>query len=269
MRNTGVPYVGLWLLLCCGACGGGSGGSSTELGTLTLRAVWETASGGGGAQFEPGTDIPPAVQTVEVRISGGGETFRELVDPDQTRSVVITGVPTGPAEVAVFGYDVRLLGAPDLREVDVAPSYASAPVEVVVNAGETTHAGEVEVLAQPFLTEFDPLPEADGVDPSSVVGFALVIGVGSIDAGSVDISVDGSPLVSAGVPGGDASLEPCADGTAAGCGPTDRGLTGFLFRGPLSGLPEHSRVDVSVSAVGGPGSTRSLDFDYGFETGGS
>jgi hypothetical protein len=268
-KMPGVSLAELSLLLVLAACGGGSGGGSDQTGTLTLQAVWEKPASGGGAQFEGSTDLPPAVQTVEVRIAGGGQNFRELVDPEQTRSVVITGVPTGRVDVSVLGYDVPLLGSPDLRDVEVSPSYASAVVEVLVDAGRTTNAGQIEVLAQPFVTDFAPLPEETGVDPSSAVGFLLAIGVGGIDAGSVDISVDGSPLVSAGVAEPGATLEACADGTAAPCGATDRGLTGFLFRGPLGGLPAESRVNVSVSALGGPESSRSLDFDYGFDTGGS
>jgi hypothetical protein len=270
MRKTpGLSFAWPLLLLACGACGGGSGNATDRSGALALRAVWEQPATGGGAQFEGSTDLPAAVQTVEVRIDGGGESLRELVDPEQTRSVLITGVPTGRVEVTVLGYDVPLLGAPDLRDVAVAPSYASSPVEVLVSAGRTADAGQIEVLAQPFLTAFDPLPESSGVDPSRPVGFVLAIGVGGIDVSSVDVSVDGSVLVSAGVPAGNAFVELCADGTAAGCGPIDRGLSGIVFRGPLDGLPAQSTVDVRVNARGGPESSRSLDFAYSFETGGA
>jgi hypothetical protein len=271
MRNMpSVSLAGLLLLLVlCGACGGGSGGGSGQIGSLTLQAVWERPATGGGAQFEGSTDLPPAVQTVEVRISGGGQDFRELVDPEQTRSVVITQVPVGRVEVTVLGYDVALLGAPDLRDVAVAPSYASAAVQVLVDAGRTTNAGQIEVLAQPFLTDFDPLPAASGVDPSQAVGFLLAIGVGSIDPTSIDIGVDTSFLVSAGVPAPGVTLEACADGTTSPCGGVNRALTGFLFRGPPGELPVENGVLVTVGAVGGPQASRTLDFAYGFETGGS
>lgn len=267
----GLPIVGLlsFLLLCC-ACGGGSGGGgSSPSGSLTLQAVWERPSTGGGAQFEGGTEIPPSVQTVEVRIVGGGQTFRQLVDPEETRSVVITEVPTGDVDVTVFGYDVPLLGVPDLQDVAVAPSYASAPVQVLVRAGVTTNAGQIEVLAQPFLTDFAPVPDETDVDPSRDVEFLLAIGVGAIDAGSVDVSVGGTPLVSAGVPAANVTFEPCADGTATPCGTIDRQVTGFLFRTAPGGLPAQSTVQVSVNATGGPGSSRSLDFSYELETSGS
>jgi hypothetical protein len=175
----------------------------------------------------------------------------------------------GDVDVSVFGYDVPLLGVPDLRDVAVAPSYASAAVQVLVRAGITTNAGQIEVLAQPFLTDFSPVPDEADVDPSRDVAFLLAIGVGAIDAGSVDVSVDGTPLVSAGDPAANVTFEACADGTATPCGTIDRQVTGFLFRSPPGGLPAASTVQVSVSATGGPGSTRSLDFSYEFETSGS
>jgi hypothetical protein len=265
-----LPVAGLLSLLAfCSACGGGSGGGSSSSGSLTLQAVWERSATGSGAQFEGGTEIPPSVQTVEVRIVSGGQTFRELVDPEQTRSALITGVPTGDADVMVFGYDVPLLGVPDLRDVAVAPSYASAAVQVLVRAGVTTNAGQIEVLAQPFLTDFSPLPDEADVDPSRDVEFLLAIGVGVIDAGSVDVSVEGATLVSAGVPAANVTFEACADGTATPCGTIDRQLTGFLFRTPPGELPADSSVQVSVNATGGPESSRSLDFSYEFETSGS
>jgi hypothetical protein len=156
-----------------------------------------------------------------------------------------------------------------LRDVAVAPSYASEPVEVLVTLGRTTNAGQIEVLAQPFLSDFSPLTDEIGVDPSRTVEFLLAIGVGEIDAESVAIDVDGSALVSAGVPVAGVVFAACADGTAAPCGTIDRGVSGFLFRAPQGPLPAQSTVDVSVSAVGGPESARSLDFTYSFETGGS
>jgi hypothetical protein len=267
----GLPVVGLvsLLLLCC-SCGGGSGdGGSSPSGSLTLQAVWERPLNGGGAQFEGGTEIPPSVQTVEVRIVGGGQSFRQLVDPEQTRSVVITEVPTGDVDVSVFGYDVPLLGVPDLQEVAVAPSYASAAVRVLVRAGVTTSAGQIEVLAQPFLTDFSPVPDEGDVDPSRDVSFLLAIAVGGVDEGSVDVSVGGASLVTAGVPAANVVFEACADGTATPCGTIDRQVTGFLFRTPAGQLPADSTVRVSASATGGPDSSRSLDFSYEFETSGS
>jgi hypothetical protein len=267
-RMPGVPAAGVGLLLLlCGACGGGSASGSGQAGALTLQAVWERPTNGGGAQFEGSADVPASVQTVEVRIEADGQSFGELVDPDQTTSVLITGVPAGRADVSVLGYDVPLLGSPDLREVDVAPSYASETVQIIVSAGRTTNAGPIEVTARPFLTGFSPLPEETGVDPSSAVEFLLAIAVGDIDAGSVDVAVDGAALVSAGIAATNVVFEPCTDGTATPCGAADQGLSGFLLRGPPDALPTASRVAVSVQALGGPDTARALDFEYGFDTG--
>jgi hypothetical protein len=269
VRKTPVCRVlGLALLLLLpAACGGGSGGATTTVGAVALEAVWETAGAGGGAQFEGGGDVPAAVQTVEVRIEAAGRILSELVDPDETRRVVLTNVPVGPATVLVLGYDVRLLGVPDVRAVDVAPSFASEPVSILVLAGRTTNAGSIEVLARPFLTDFVPLPEETNVDPATPVRFLLAIAVGEIDPVSTDVAIDGIALVSSGIADPPATFTPCADGTITPCAAIDRGLSGFLFRAPGGGSLPDRRVTVAVRSVGDAGSQRALDFEYGFDTG--
>jgi hypothetical protein len=263
MRH-GIGSLGMGIALLTAACGVSSGGSA-DGGAVALNAVWEGTGTGGGADFEGSADLPPAVQTVEVRIEADGSTIRELVDPQATRSVVVSGVPPGSAFVSVLGYDVRLLGPIDLAQVDVAPSYASGAVEVEVVVGRTTNAGVIEVLAQPFVTDFSPLPGAQQVETATDVEFLLAIGVGGIDVASVDIEIDGALVVAGGTPGSGATLEPCEDGGENPCGSVDRDLNGLRFRAPID-LPPGKAVGVRVLANGGPDFTRSLDYEYEFYT---
>jgi hypothetical protein len=249
------------LLLCAllAACGGGDGSSSAANGSVTLHAVWQRPSAGGAAVFEGSDGVPAVVQTVEVRIVTPERTIRELVDPDETTRASISGVPAGHVTVFIFGYDVRLLGLPDLTQVDVAPSYASAGLDILVRAGRTTNAGEIQVSALPFVTEFDPLPD-DVVETTRPVQFLLAIAVGDLDASSIDIDVGDSAAVVGGVAAAGVVFEPCRDGTASPCGGMDRGLGGFRFQSAPAELPELSTVTVSVRAAGG------LDFQYSFDT---
>ena len=221
---------------------------------VSLRAVWEGSAG-----------VPSVVQTIEIRITTGQGTMRELVDPQQAPGASIAGVPLGDATVEIFGYDVRLLGLPDLTEVEVAPSYASDPESIFVRGGTTTDAGEIEVRAQPFLTQFGPLPGEVDVLPSTRVEFLLVIAVGAIEAGSIDVTVDGVAQVVAGEALADSELEPCVDGTTSPCGSADLGLSGFRFRASSAALPAFDTVAVEVDAAGGE-PARALSYQYSFDT---
>jgi hypothetical protein len=238
------------------ACGGGGSTSKVPSGSVSLHVAWEQSA-----------IVPDAVQTVEVRIVTARTTTREFFDPDTIQSgdsASIAGIPAGKAVVTIFGYDVPLLGATDPTQVDFAPSYASAGVEILVPARKSKDAGEIQAFAQPFVTEFDP-PPAALVEPTRRVQFLLAIALGEIDPASVDIEIDGLAQVVAGVPQGEAELVACADGTELPCGGADRGLTGFRFRAAPAALPELSNVTVAVRASGGEPS-RELDFEYTFDT---
>lgn len=213
--------------------------------------------------------MPAVAQTVEVRITTPQRTIRELVDPDavQAPGVSVAGVPLGDATVQIFGYDVPLLGLPDLTEVEVAPSYASEIVDILVRVG-TTDAGEIEVRARPFVTQFSPLPGDVDVPPDTRVEFLLALAVGQINANSIDIRVDGVEQVVAGEAVGDAELDPCEDGTTSPCGSVDRGLSGVRFRASSPPLAPLDAVTVEVEAAGGE-PPRTLTYQYTFDTAGS
>lgn len=247
------------------SCGGGDtalNGAGT--GSVSLRAVWEGT--GGGASFEGDSEVPAAVQTVEVRVAAGAQTFREFVDPRATRQVVIDGVPAGPAAVGVLGYDVHIGQLPDPSEVDLAPSFASEDVAIQVRAGKTTDAGEVAVLARPFVTDFVPVPGGLDVPPSTRVEFLLVTARGNINPDSVDIDVDGVAQVSGGVPAAGAELTSCRDGGPSPCGGLDRRVSGYRFRAARGELPELSSIPIHVRAADDGEPPRTVDFIYAFET---
>ncbi len=252
-------------VVVCGGCGGSDivpNGAGT--GSVSLRAVWE--GNGGGASFDGDSDVPAAVRTVEVRIAAGGRVFREFVDPRLTRQVVIDGVPTGPAAVAVLGYDVHIGQLPDPNEVDLTPSFASEDVAIQVRAGKTTDAGEVTVLARPFVTDLVPVPGGLDVPPSTRVEFLLATVRGDINPDSIDIAIDGVAQVSAGVPVSGAELTPCRDGGPSPCGGLDRQVSGYRFRAAGAELPERSSIAIRVRAADEGDPPRTVDFIYTFET---
>jgi hypothetical protein len=248
-------------------CGGGNGGSAAvgPTGSVALRAVWEVPSQGGGATFEGSSDIPGAVQTVEVLLQAGDQTFRELLDPTQSRRAVIAGVPPGTATVRVFGYDVRLLGLPDLTVTDVAPSYASQPIDVDVKAGQTTAAGAIEVSAQPFVTDFAPLPDDSGIAPAEPIQFLVATATEGIDLGTLQVALNAAALVANGVAHDGVTIAACSDAGDTPCG-ENRGISGFrvTIPGPLAPQTTFS-VRVQASDLNDP--PRRVDYEYSFDTG--
>ena len=256
----------LWAVIVLGGCGGGDTAVDDHgTGSVSLRAAWE-GSDGGGAGFDGDDEVPAAVQTVEVRITSGVQAFREFVDPRETRQVVLDGIPAGAATVHVFGYDVRIGQLPDPGEVELPPSFASEDVAIRVRAGKTTDAGEVAVLARPFVTDLIPPPRDFAVPLSTRVEFLLVTAGADIDRDSIDIDVAGVPQVSGGVPVADAELLPCQDGGPSPCGGLDRQVSGYRFRAIAGELPGLSAIPVRVRAADDGDPPRSIDFIYTFET---
>ena len=200
--------------------------------------MWERSaqSAAASSRFQPhafqGSDtVPPSVSTVEVRIVRGSLVeVRRFVDPTQTREVVIDGLKTGAISVQVFGYDVAFARARSPRDRSICrPSYKSTAVNVTISAGQTTDAGVVDLLGQPFVTDFDPPLGATGVSRSASLSFLVVSPINDIAPASLNITVNGSPAVINGVEQPGAALIACADLGEPACADLNRQLTGFQF----------------------------------------
>jgi hypothetical protein len=245
-----VSLAGLAVILA--ACGGEPGGGGPSTGGLTLQAHWEHRP----EVFT--SEIPPSVSLVEVRVDGSGRSpVCRFVDPLQTRSVTISGLAIGPADVQILAYDIPApaetaalncnILPPPLNVADVPPSFKSAPVSVVIRQGRTADAGDVQVLAQPFVTDFVPVPGASDVDPSAPVSFLLGTAVNDISRASINIKVGGVDAVGAG-----ASLTHCGSPGDTNCDPPDRQLSrqlvGFKFSYHSPPFDPNSTIEVTVSA---------------------
>jgi hypothetical protein len=262
-----VALVAVAVTLSAGC--GGSDDSGGRGGGVALHATWERPNGPSGARlqsFDGGSDIPAAVQTVEVRIQGDDFLIQQFVDPTETREVLIENVPVGPATVAVFGYDMAGVNA---DSGPITPSYASNPVRISVDAGATTDVGDVAVLAVPFVTNLSPVPDAVNVSPAAVVSFVVATARGNIASQSVTIRIAGDPQVTAGQPAAGVQFEPCDDGGASPCVSPSQNLRGFRFR-RAGDLPALQRIQVSVAATDQNQPPRALipnPFTYAFSTG--
>ncbi|MBI4518123.1 MAG: right-handed parallel beta-helix repeat-containing protein, partial [Deltaproteobacteria bacterium] len=264
------------MAVAAAGCGGGGGGAAG--GGVSLQAVWERSNLTRGARlgsFDGSAELPPSVRTVEVRIEGAGFIMRRFFDPAITRSAEIDDVPVGPVNVRVLGYDVagydleyeRQLGLPGSG---LTPSYASDRVAVIVYPGRVTDAGEVAVLARPFVAEFSPVPGADEVLRNAPVSFAIVTARGDIDRSSVTVHVAGELQVEAGVARSGALLEACADDGPAPCAVPGRNMRGFRFLSGTPTFPALSDIRVRVRATDNSTPPRRMDpepFEYGFTTG--
>jgi hypothetical protein len=224
--------------------------------------------------------LPPSVSTVEVRVEHG-DTTRRLVDPAEMREVDIDGIPIGAAAIRVLGYDVPFANSGVLEEFALPPAYSSAAIAVVIRAGETIDAcdgrpagcaadGTVQMLAQPFVTDFEPAPGETAVSPETRVGFVLATAAGRIDPQTVDIRIDGAAVVSGGEVQPGATLSPCNDAEGTPCGRrTDRQLEGFVFtfESPAPYAADRT-IEVVVSADDTNTPARSFSgFTYHFATG--
>jgi YVTN family beta-propeller protein len=268
--------VVLGLLSVLAGCGGG-GTSSGTTGAVALRATFEpsshraTSAGRTSPRAVPTEAVPPSVSTVEVRVNtAGGQVVRSFADPSETRQVVIQNLLAGSATVQVFGYDLAFADVALLSEFNLPPSYASTPLAVVIPAGQTADVGTVTLLAQPFVTDFDPGLGATDVSRSAAVNFVLATAVGDIAQTTIAINVAGSAVVIDGVVQPGASLVPCDDGGTVPCGlRSDRMLKGFILRfETATPYPPESPVQVVVSAGDTNSPPRSFNaFQYDFTTG--
>ena len=281
VRSHVVPVavrvsVVLSLVGLSAGCGGG-GANGTSTGAIALHATWEQSSHGGAAAARglphpvPTQPVPPSVSTVEVRVNAtGGQLVRSFVDPNETRDVVIQNLRAGPATIQVFGYDLAFDDRSLLNEFNLPPSYESAPVALVVPAGHTADAGTVTLLAQPFVTDFDPKLGMSDVSRSATVNFVLATAVGDIQPTSINIKVAGNAVVTNGQTQPGALLRPCEDGGEVPCGArSDRLLKGFIFSfETLLPYPAESAIPVILSAGDTNSPQRSFTgFQYDFTTG--
>jgi Carboxypeptidase regulatory-like domain/Bacterial TSP3 repeat len=271
--STRTVLSALLIASLTSGCGGGGGGQGPTLGKVALRVQWAGPSAGTGPQTAGFAgnlpELPASVRTVEVRIEGNGFTIRRFVEP-AARQAVVDGVPAGPVQVFVFGYDVPFGGPPDLSRIVIAPSYASTGLSTVVVAGETNDVGFVEVLARPFVTEFSPLPGAFDVPPNADVSLVIATGGGTIERASIDIFLLNAALVSGGVAVSGVEFQPCADDSASPCVSPSRGLTGFRLRAPSNAFAPESEIAMSVRASDTEVPPQSLTpdpFEYSFTTG--
>ncbi len=202
------------------------------------------------------------------------------VDPSVVRSVTIDGLQPGPIKVEVLGFDADLDVIVDCQP-PLLPSYRSALIPVTIVGGTNVNAcagagtacdnGAVEVLAQPFVTHFDPLPGAVDVAAEGTASFAIVIDKTTqnlaIVQSSINVAVNGEDVVIGGVESADNVVRECDDSRfGERCNDTDKGASGFaIVLGVVQGLPAGQRVNVRVRAATVDG--RSFpDFTYGFDT---
>ena len=255
-------------LAVLGGCEGGAGSSAAGSG-MSLRAVWEReplAPLAGPRGFDGSATVPPSVQTVEVRVSPAGvPALRIFVQPTGA-SVQVNGILPGVVTVQVFGYDVPVAEQEEIVTAALPPSFASGPKSVQIAPYAVTNAGVFELLAQPFVTEFVPVPGDTGGGRLAPVELVISTAVGEIDQNGIDVDVDGLAIVRAGVSDPNAGLIPCDDQSAQPCSADgDKNLVGFrFFYDPQLPYPPEAPVGVFVSAVDTDG--LSVAYSYGFTT---
>ncbi|HYD47603.1 MAG TPA: hypothetical protein VEB21_04615, partial [Terriglobales bacterium] len=255
----------------------GDGGSRSQSGALSLNAQWEAADRSQPRRlatidqaFTPADEIPERVTVVEVRVTDAAQVVHRvfIFNPRDNRSVDITELPPGPAIVEVLGYDFSFLpsGSGDdearalLEQFALPPSYASDPITVQIVPGELTDAGTIDVLARPFVTGFVPLPGESNVPRDTPVFFAFATDRGDIARDSVEISVNGLPVVVAGVEAEGALLNLCDDSAPD--------LLCFSYN-PSAPFAPGERIEVEASAsvrLGAEGVRSIEEFQYFFDT---
>lgn len=250
-------------------CGGGGGASAVSSG-LAMRAVWQRGLASRAVTprgFDGSTEVPPSVQTIEVRVSPAGTPpIRVFVAPTGA-SVRVNNIAPGVVTVQMFGYDVPFADVDEIEAEALPPSFASGPKSVQIAPYAITNAGVFELMAQPFITEFDPVPGATGVGRLAAVELVIATAVGAIDQDGINIDIDGLAIVRAGVTDPNAGLIPCDDRFGSACSAGgDQDLIGFRFfyDTPAPYAPD-APVGVFVSAGDFQGLT--VAYSYGFTTG--
>lgn len=260
---TSCASVGLLI-----GCGGGEGASAVGSG-VSLRAVWQRAllgPTGNPRGFDGSSAVPPSVGTIEVRVSPSGvPATRVFVEPTGA-SVRVNGIVPGIVTVQLLGYDVEYAQRDEIVAQALPPSFASGPKSVQIAPYAVTNAGVFELFAQPFVTEFVPLPGATGVGRLAPVEFVIATAAGAIEENGINVDVDGLAIVRAGVPDPNAGLIACDDRSVQPCSAGgDKNLVGFrFFYDPQLPYPPEAPVGVFVSAVDSQG--QAVEYSYGFST---
>lgn len=275
-NRRGRVRSAVWLALLSGCAalallsGCGGGGSSAVGQGLSMRALWQRRPPDASTTprgFDGSPEVPPSVQTIEVRVSPAGTPPVRVFVPPTGESVTVNNLAPGVVSVAMFGYDVPFADADEIVDWALPPSFASGPKSVQVAPYSITNAGVFELTAQPFVTGLDPVPGATGVGRLAAVELVIATAAGAIDEDGVTIDVDGLAIVRPGVVDPNAGLIPCDDrfGTPCSAG-GDQDLIGFRFfyDTPLPYAPE-APVGVYVSAVDFQGLV--VAYSYGFTTG--
>ncbi len=296
IRDLLPPLVAAALVLS--GCGGGSstpgapsvGGSS---GGLSFRAVWQqpgsthavTLDGRSGSQRRAqtaggfGPELPPSVRTVRLTLAATGQPACCLaIDvASGQRSVVLDEIPAGPASVSVAGFPGDFAEAPagvtaTCRTVSAdagkpcepaglaMPSFLSATHDVEIIGGAETDAGDIEVLAVPFLSDY--APAADQVIASPVaMQFTVVDAASGVDPQSITAGISqggGTPSV---LP---LTLESCDDASATPCTANGAlGVSGYRVRRAADAVAPGA-VSAHVEAANFVAAASPLRFDYSF-----
>ncbi|MCK6554488.1 hypothetical protein L6Q96_07885 [Candidatus Binatia bacterium] len=266
VRLTGA-LIGAALGVLAGC---GEGGTPSAVGSVVaMRAVWQRTPAdptGGTLGFESSTQVPPSVQTIEVRVSPAGAPAERVFVQPTGASVTVSGILPGVVTVQLFGYDVPFAERSEIVSAALPPSFASGPKSVEVVPYAVTDAGVFELAARPFVTGFDPVPGAIGVSRLSPVEFVIATAVGAVDPEGIDVDIDGLAIVRSGESDPQAGLIPCDDKSELPCSADgDRNLVGFrFFYDPLLSYPPEAPVGVFVSAADFQGI--SVAYSYGFNT---
>jgi len=234
-----------------------------------MRVLWQRSVATAAAAprgFDGSPEVPPSVQTLEVRVTPAGVPPTRVFVAATGSRVQVNGIPTGVVAVQLYGYDVPVADRDQIVTQALPPSFASGPKSVEIAPYAITNAGVFELLAQPFVTEFYPPPGATGIARFASVEFVIATAGGTIDQAGINIDVNGLVIVKAGVTDPDAGLIPCDDDLGEPCSPGgDQGLTGFLFfYDTPTPYPPEAPVGVFVSAVDSGG--QAVAYSYGFTT---
>lgn len=195
------------------------------------------------------------------------------------RLLVLTGLPAGPATIALAGFPSASVPSPDgitdtcATDPSAAaqtcnqggfqtPSFRSQAVAVEIVSGQRTDAGDILVPAVPFLIDgsLSPAPNQT-VDSPVAVDFIVADAASGIDASSIAVPVaqDGAPVEDQPL-----QLDPCNDGGATPCSAGGAlEVSGFHVHRPAQSLAAGNAM-VSITARNLSSPVQELDFSYDF-----